>query len=44
MLFGMIAPHHYSSINPLTAILAIALGLLAIECSIKVSSKVGTSV
>ena len=43
MLFGMLAPSHYGGINVLTAIVAIALGLVAIWFSIKTSPKVGTS-
>ena len=44
MLFGMLAPSHYGSINPLTAIVAIGLSLIAIWHMVKVSHKVGTSV
>lgn len=44
MLFGMLAPSHYGAINPVTALVAIALGVIAIWHFIKVSSKVGTSV
>jgi len=44
MLFGMLAPAHYGAINPLTAIVAIGLGLLPIWWAIKTSPKVGTSV
>ena len=43
MLFGMLAPSHYGGINVLTAIVAIALGLVAIWFAIKTSPKVGTS-
>ena len=44
MLFCMLAPSHYGSINPVTAIVAIGLGLITIWHLIKVSPKVGTSV
>lgn len=44
MLFGMLAPSHYGAINPVTAAVAIALGLIAIWHMIKVSPKVGTTV
>ena len=44
MLFGMLAPAHYGAANPLTLLVAAALGSIAIWHSIKVSSKVGTSV
>lgn len=44
MLFGMLAPAHYGAINWLTALIALALGLLAIHHSIRSSSKVGKSV
>ena len=43
MLFGMLAPNHYGAINGLTAVLAIALGLVAIWWAIKTSPTVGTS-
>jgi len=44
MLFGMLAPAHYGAVNPLTLVVAAALGSIAIWHSISVSSKVGTSV
>lgn len=44
MLFGMLAPSHYGSINPVTALVCVALGLIAIWHCIKFSPKVGTSV
>jgi uncharacterized membrane protein len=44
MLFGMIAPNHYGGINVVTAVVAIALGLLAIWWAIKTSPTVGKSV
>ncbi len=44
MLFGMLAPSHYGSINTVTAIVAIALGLAVIWHFIKLSGKVGASV
>jgi len=44
MLFGMLAPSHYGSFNWITGAVAIALGLVAIWHSYKVSGKVGTSV
>ncbi len=44
MLFGMLAPSHYGAINWVTALVALALGLLAIHHSIRSSSKVGKSV
>jgi len=44
MLFGMLAPAHYGAANPLTLVVAAALGSIAIWHSISVSSKVGTSV
>ena len=44
MLFGMLAATHYSGINVLTALVAIALGLAAIWWAINTSSKVGKSI
>jgi hypothetical protein len=44
MLFGMLAPGHYGAINPLTAVVAIALGVAAIWHAIKISSKVGSTI
>ena len=44
MLFGMLAPSHYGAINPVTALVAIGLGLVAIWHAIKFSPKVGTTV
>lgn len=44
MLFGMLAPTHYGGINVLTALVAIALGLLAIWWAIKTSPQVGKAV
>lgn len=44
MLFGMLAPSHYGAINPVTALVAIALGLIAIWHAIAISPKVGTKV
>ncbi len=44
MLFGMLAPAHYGAINLTTALVAAALGLLAIFWAIRSSSKVGTSI
>jgi uncharacterized membrane protein len=44
MLFGMLAPNHYSAINLVTWLVAMAIGLGAIWLAIKSSSSVGTSV
>ena len=44
MLFGMLAPSHYGSINPVTALVCVGLGVIAIWHCITFSSKVGTSV
>ncbi len=44
MLFGMLAPSHYGAINPVTALVCIGLGVVAIWHAIKVSPKVGTSI
>jgi uncharacterized membrane protein len=44
MLFGMLAPAHYGSINGVTAIVAILVGVAVIWVAINSSSKVGTSV
>ena len=41
MLFGMLAPAHYGTMNVGTFLVAVALGLLAVWFSIKSSSKVG---
>lgn len=43
MLFGMLAPSHYGAINPVTAAVAIGLGLIAIWHALKFSPKVGTT-
>ena len=44
MLFGMLAANHYGAVNFLTAVVAIALGLLAIWWSYKSAPQVGKSV
>jgi uncharacterized membrane protein len=44
MLFGMLAANHYSAINWLTWVVALAIGFAAIWWAIKSSSSVGTSV
>lgn len=44
MLFGMLAPSHYGSINAVTAVVCIAVGVAVIYHFIKFSSKVGQSV
>ena len=44
MLFGMLAPSHYGAINPITLVVVILLGLIAIWHAIKFSPKVGTTV
>ena len=44
MLFGMLAPSHYGGINPLTAIVAIGLGVIAIWHFIKISHKAGATI
>ena len=44
MLFGMLAATHYGAINLVTAVVAIALGLLAVWCAYWTSPKVGTSI
>ena len=41
MLFGMLAPSHYGAISPLSLLMAIGLGLLAIWASIRSSAQVG---
>jgi uncharacterized membrane protein len=43
MLFGMLAPSHYGSINPLTAIIAIGLGLFAIWRGYQISARAGAA-
>ena len=43
MLFGMLAPNHYGGINPLTAVIAIGLGLAAIWHLYKVAPKAAAS-
>ena len=42
MLFGMLAHNHYGAFNHLTAVVAIALGLLAIWCALRAAPRVGT--
>ena len=44
MLFGMLAPGHYSSINPVTAIIAVVLALATIFHVFMVAPKVGTDI
>jgi uncharacterized membrane protein len=44
LLFAMLAPHAYGAINPLTLVVAIAIGTATIWHLIKFSPKVGTSV
>jgi len=44
MLFCMLAPSHYGAINPVTAIVAIALGLAAIAHAYGFSKKAGATV
>jgi len=44
MLFGMLAATHYGAINLITAVVAIALGLVAVWSAYKTSPKVGTSI
>jgi uncharacterized membrane protein len=44
MLFGMLAPNHYGSINIVTAIVAIGLGLFAIWWAYQTAPKVGKSI
>jgi uncharacterized membrane protein len=44
MLFGMLAPTHFVSIDLTVLIVAIAVGAAAIWHAIKFSSKVGTSI
>ena len=44
MLFGMLAPSHYGTINIVTAVLAIGLGLLAIWWCIRTSPDVGKDI
>ncbi len=44
MLFGMLAPSHYGAINPVTALVCIALGAAVIWHFYKFSGKVGQSV
>jgi uncharacterized membrane protein len=44
MLFGMLAPNHYGGINILTAIVAIALGLLAIWWALRTAPTVGKTI
>ena len=44
MLFGMLAPNHYGGINLVTAVVAIALGLLAIWWALRTAPTVGKSI
>ena len=44
MLFGMLAPAHYSSFNVVTLVVAILVGVAVAWVAINSSSKVGTSV
>ena len=44
MLFGMLAPAHYGSINPVTFVVFALIGLGMIWHAISKSPKVGTSV
>ncbi len=41
MLFGMVAPAHYSAMNMETWLIAIAIGLAAVWCAFKVATQVG---
>ena len=41
MLFGMVAPAHYSAINLETWLIAIAIGLVAVWCALWVAPRVG---
>jgi hypothetical protein len=43
MLFGMLAPSHYGSINIPTAVVAIALGLFAIWWAYQGAPKAGAA-
>jgi uncharacterized membrane protein len=44
MLFGMLAPAHYGSVNVFTLLVVSAVGAAAIWLAIRASSKVGTAV
>ena len=44
MLFGMLGASHYGAINIVTAVVAIALGLVAIWWAYRTAPKVGTSI
>jgi uncharacterized membrane protein len=44
MLFGMLAPNHFGGFDIPSAIVAIALGLVAIHWAIRTSSTVGSSI
>lgn len=44
MLFGMLAPGHYSAFSAMTLLIAIAVGVLAVWLAIKASASVGASV
>ncbi|MGH2399319.1 MAG: urate hydroxylase PuuD, partial [bacterium] len=44
MLFGMLAPNHYGSINIVSAVLAIGLGLLAIWWCLKMAPQAGRDI
>ena len=44
MLFGMLGANHYGSFNVVTAVIAIALGLVAIWWAYKTSSMVGKTI
>ena len=44
MLFGMLAPGHYSSINPVTAIIAIVLAIAVFVHLFMIAPKVGTDI
>lgn len=44
MLFGMLAPAHYGSVNAMTLVVAVLIGIAVIWVSINSSGKVGQSV
>lgn len=44
MLFAMLGPSHYGAVNPMTLVVAVLIGTIAVWVAIAHSGKVGTSV
>ncbi len=44
MLFAMLGPSHYGAVNPMTLVVAVVIGTLAVWVAIAHAGKVGTSV